>query len=119
MSELKNQNFRLRIPPPKHNGVYVTMPEVVAAELILYSEFGRQKWLHFKYPEEEGFEPLTPITDPSPSFAAEITTEQSETAPLGNVVAQLSISVTDDRFTEGFALVSGEAIIYNIKDVIK
>lgn len=119
MSELKNQNFRLRIPPPKNDGAPIAIGEVQEVELILFSEFDRTKWLHFKYPAVPDFEPLELSTVPSDCFIAEITSEHALTAPTGNVTAQLKLWITDARFETGVAEVSATATIYNFKDAIK
>jgi hypothetical protein len=110
----KNENLRFRLDVKDKDGDVVVNPlNVQSLSATFRSEFNNELWLDFRYPAEAEY---PEITLESGQFYIEITTEQADTAPTGNVIISVNYKVADASFSEGFNSFTEKGRILLVKE---
>jgi hypothetical protein len=97
-----NTNFLFKVTLYDADGEDIGIADSVGVEIKLFKENSTTEegvWSQYKYPETEGFSPIT--RDADLAYYFQLTKAQMETAPINStLVVQITHAITDARFTE-------------------
>lgn len=117
-----NTNFLFKVTLYDADGEDIGIADSVGVEIKLFKETAKTEsdiWLEYKYPETEGFSPVT--RDADLAYYFQITTTQMKTAPLDmTLVVLITHKITDARYTldGGFKYVTAKGKLMIVKEVV-
>ena len=114
--EFKGESLSYRIKPTDQNGVQVPASSIQNIEARIFNKNTNEVAIRYSYVPKTGFNEITLLQDETYCFIIE--KENMANSTTGEYGVQVTIDVTDAKFSEGFARIIKKGILFILKESV-